>query len=259
MTWVNDGLPLIVNSMITEFDIEHGNTSIMKEYGLAPQQTIDELNKLSKDERNRRVGLLQRDDKQFAAQLEAGFNNAVERFCTLNNLDTEVDVLAIRRDAVFVVNKPVTICDISESIRFRPKKSYHAYLQIGPRWEFYFHKDGTVDIKNFVQEKNDTTGCLAKLEAGPISMLREFVDVCESTNMDKRKVYQWIRDFARLYKERKLDPEYYREFSRDATFRLDIWGEMTFSDIITDDLIEENLMIDFNYINLIIPLIRLVV
>ena len=258
MTWTNEGLPLIVNSSITEYDISHGNTSIMQEYGLAPQQTIDELNRLGKDERNRRVGLLQRDDKVFAARLEAGFNDAVEKFCERNDLDVEVDVLAIRRDAVFVVNKPVNTVKLSPSIHFRPKVTYHAFLQLGPRWEFYFHKDGYVDIKNFVQEKNDISGCLTKLKPGPIAMLQEFIDVCEATNMDKRKIYQWIKNFSQLYKERQLDPEYYREFTRDANFRLDILGEMTFSDIVTDDLIDENLMIDFNYIQLIIPLIRTV-
>lgn len=258
MNWINDGLPIIVNSLITEYDIAHGNTSIMREYHLAPPETMDELDKLDKDERNRRVGLLQRGNKPFANALENGFNAAVNRFIEANNLDSEVDILAIRRDAIFVVNRPVDVTSLSDNITFRPKNEYHAHLQIGPRWEFYFKADGTIDIKNFIQTKNDVNNCIEKLKPGPLAMLSEFIDVCESTNMDKRKVYEWLRELARLYKAKELDPEYYREFTTDATFRLDFWGEMTFADIVSDSLIE-NLMIDFNYINLIIPLIRTVI
>lgn len=258
MNWTNEALPLIVNASITEYDIKRGNTSIMAEYGLAPAETLAELNKLPKEERNVRVGLLQRDDKIFAKRLEAGFNDAVKRFCEINHLDPEVDILSIKRDAVFVVNKPVDTPAISENVLFRPKNTYHAHLQLG-RWEFYFKADGTVDIKNFVQESKDTTGCLPKLQAGPISMIKEFIEVCESTNMDRRKVFEWFKEFCRLYKERKLDPEYYREFSREASYRLDIWGEMTFADILDETLMDENLIIDFNYINLIIPMLKVII
>ena len=90
MTWTNDGLPFLVNSLITEYDIKSGNTSIMRTYQLADSDTISKLEKLPKGERVRQVGLMQRDDKEFAKKLEASFNDAVDKFLKANELDVDV-------------------------------------------------------------------------------------------------------------------------------------------------------------------------
>jgi hypothetical protein len=258
MTWTNDGLPLLINSQITEYDIKSGNTSIMHTYHLMPEETIRELEALEKDQRLIRVGLLMRENKEFSKALEASFNDAVNRFIDANDLDRDVDILAIRRDAVFVVNRPIRQTQFGEHLKFRPKNEYHAALQIGPRLEFYFKRNGQIDIKNFVQEDKDFGHALVKLKPGMLSFLQEFVDVAEGSNMDLRKVYAWIKEFAKYYKERELDVEYYREFTREALFRVNGFDGPTMMDIVPDDMIDD-VDITFNYRNIIIPLLQIIV
>ena len=258
MTWTNDGLPFLVNSLITEYDIKSGNTSIMRTYQLADSDTISKLEKLPKGERVRQVGLMQRDDKEFAKKLEASFNDAVDKFLKANELDVDVDVLAIRRDAIFVVNHPISQTRFADYINFVKKNQYHAALQIGPRLEFYFKNDHSVDIKNFVQEEKDTEHALQKLQPGVISFLQEFVDVAEGCNMNRTKVYQWMREFCTYYKEKSLDIEYYREFTREAMFSVKTDDGITMMDNIPDYMVDD-LEISYNYKNIIIPLLQILI
>ena len=107
MNYLNDGLPFLVNCSITEYDIKSGNVSVMSEYNLIPKETIDEIARLPKSERVKRVGILQINNKPFAKSLENGFNLAVQEFIKQNGLDIDVDILAVKKDAVFVINKPI--------------------------------------------------------------------------------------------------------------------------------------------------------
>lgn len=256
MQWINDGLPLLMNALIVEYDIKSGNTSILRECQLIPEDEIKQIESKPKNERLVLVGLRQRETPGLAREMEKAFDDAVEAFITKNGLDTDTDVLAIRRDAVFVVNRPIRHRKISENIVFRPKNQYHAYIQLG-RIEFYFKQDG-IDIKQFVQADKDVNNALEKLKPGMLSFLQEFVQVAEGCNMDRRKMYRWIADFCTYYKNRELDLEYYREFTRDAAFRVRVMGEETFSDWLSEDMIDD-LEIGYNYLNVIVPLMQILV
>lgn len=257
MQYVNEGIPFMVNSLVTEYDIRHGNTSIMRHFGLSSLDVIDRLDSLPKSERNRQVGLMVRDDHDFGRRLEKGFNDAVEQFLSQNGLDIDVDIQAIRRDAVFVVNRPVRKPKIGDAIEFVPKNEYHALLKL-KQLEFYFGQGDRLDIKNFVSAESDINHAVEKLQPGPISFIREFIEVCEGSNMNRRRIYPWIREFAEYYKKKQLDFEYYREFTRDALFRVNIDGEPMYLDIMTDDMVDD-LDISFNYLQLFIPLLQVVI
>lgn len=258
MNYVNDGLPFLVNCLITEYDIERGNTSVMRHFKLAREDVISQLESLPKKERNVKVGLMQREDKMFAKSLEAGFDTAVKKLVVQNNLDMDIDVLCVRRDAVFVVNKSIQQPRVGDSILFRPKHEYHAALQIGPKMHFFFESGKPVRVDHFIQETKDSDGILDKLRPGMFDFLEEFVQICESTNMNRRRVYEWMANFCNAYKGRALDVEYYREFNREASFRF-IDGDMTtLMDYVPDDMINA-LDISFNYVNIIIPLLQILI
>ena len=257
MQYVNDGIPFLVNSLITEYDIRHGNTSIMRHFRLQPDDVVTRLDALPKGERNRQVGLMVRDDHEFGKRLEKGFNDVVEEFLSVNGLDIDVDIQAIRRDAVFVVNHPVRVTNIGDAVHFVPKNEYTGILKL-KQLEFYFRADGSVDIKNFVSTDSDINHALEKLQPGPIAFLQEFMEVCATSNMDRRKIYRWIKEFAEYYKAKKLDFEYYREFTRDALFRFVVDGEPFYGDVMTEEMVED-LDISYNYLNLFVPLLQVLI
>lgn len=259
MLWINDSQPFLVNAAITEYDIRQGNVSVMKTFQLAPDDTIKELMSLPKDERNVRVGLLMREDKSFSKALEKGFDDVVKQFIENNGLDLEEDVLAIRRDAVFVINRDIPQPNVGEYVTFRPKGVYHSYLQLNTKLEFFFAGDELPEVKGFVQAKNDINNALEKLKPGMFSFLKEFIDVCRMSNMNRRTIYKWLKDFCKYYKEKALDLEYYREFTREALFRIKGLGDDdTMTELVTDDLLD-NLDISYNYLHIIIPLLQIII
>lgn len=258
MNYVNDGLPFLVNSQIVEYDIARGNTSVMREFKLLPEETIAHLENLSKEDRVREVGLLQRNDKLLANQLEGLFTRVVQMFMEQNNLDQDVDVLCIRRDAVFVVNKPISQPRVGNHILFRPKSTYHAALQLGPRWHFFFERGKPVKVDNFLNEKKDINGALPKLREGIMDFLSEFVDVCEGHNMNRREIYHFLNQFCTAYKERRVDICYYREFTADALYHIVSEDTETYLEDVPDYMVED-IDIGFNYRNIIVPLCQILI
>ena len=257
MTYTNDGLPLLINCQITEYDIESGNTSMMRHYQLVDEDTINHLERMPKEERVISVGLLQRNNREFAKMLEASFNKSVDQFLAQNDLDKDVDVLSIRKDAVFVVNKPVNHPNIGKHIHFRPKHIYHAAILLN-RWHFFFEKNKPVKVDFFINEEKDPNRAIPKLREGIMDFLREFVEVCESSNMNRSLIYPWLKDFCTAYKEKRLDLEYYREFTPDALFHINDGDGSTYMEDVPDYLIED-LDISFNYRNIIVPLCQILI
>lgn len=84
MFWKNDLISIAVNAEIVEYDIKHGNTSIMEAFQMVDQELIDHLNSLSKKKRVEAVGVMQGKDPDFAKALEDNFDIAVNEFLEAN-------------------------------------------------------------------------------------------------------------------------------------------------------------------------------
>ena len=151
MFWRNDLIDFVVNAEIIEYDVKAGNASISKEYKLLPDEITDSWLAMDGKQRKIACGNMQRDDQDYAMKLEASFNDAVDKFITLNNLDRDSDIIAIKRDAVFVLNKTIKHEWTGDHVHFRPKERYHAYLYLKTKdkqeYEFYFERNGNIEIK----------------------------------------------------------------------------------------------------------------
>lgn len=258
-------IKLITNSLITEYDIRQGNISVMKAFQLVSDEKIASLKKLPKDQRVREVGLMMRDDKEFAERLERGFDEIVHQFIQKNELDMDVDITDIRRDAVFVVTKHPTHCTLGNgAVVFRPKGEYHAMIRINPMVTAFFRSNRKedephVEVHGIVRRGSTEYQELSKkLENGPFAFLEEFVGICEASGSNKTKIYEWIKEFCLLYKQKALDLEYYREFNREGGFRLRMGNDITIRDTISETDLED-LDISYNYRNLIVPILQIIV
>lgn len=267
MMWSNDKLSILANSLITEYDIRQANVSVMDTFGLVPAEELKRLRALPKDQRVRTVGLMIRDSKDLAKKLEEGFNTIVSSFIRANDLDTDVDVTDIRRDAVFVVNRPIKYKTFADGkIRFVQKNRYHAMLKFPNNLGFFFRvrsegdKDLSIVVDGLINKQSEERDdIIRKLVPGPLALLNEFVDVVESCNFHRFTIYKWLIEVADLYKRRQLDIEYYRELTRNAMFHVtDPSGDSSYVDYVDEAFIDD-LDITYNYTNVIIPLLRLVV
>lgn len=248
MIFTNNNIVFEVSSEIIEYDISSANVSICREYKLLPTETIDAIANLQKQERVIAIGKLQRKDKEFSKSLEKGFNDAVKRFIQNNGLH-ESDIIAIKKDAVFVINKNIPNPIVGTHINFVKKNIYHAFIRIKP-YEIYFKRDGTIDVKGKDDEKT-------KYHLnGILGLLKKLVDTCESYGTSKAVINQFMKRAVDDYKELRLPINTYRNFNTDTFVSVD--GDMTVDyDFINIDNFESlNIDIGYNYVNFILPLYR---
>lgn len=239
---------MVLNSTIVEYDIRSANTSILEYYHMLPQKIIDDINKYPKEKREVAIGLILQKDKELSKELEKKFTEVMMRFINDNNLDIDFDVLCIKKDAAFIINKTPMITTYGP-IEFRPKGKYHTFLLVGS-FEFYVNDEDVV-VKGLQKQAH-----LHK--DGILSLIKDVVDTCRASAWDKSAVYKYLSDLVESYKRKELDFEYYREFNSMSKFKVVIEDHVyMYSDISEEDI--PDLDISYNYINIILPLVRLFV
>lgn len=239
---------MVLNSTIVEYDIKQANVSLLEYYELLSPNQIERIRNMPPDQRKVAVGLLEQRNKELAEKLERGFDEIMMKFITSNNLDIDIDVLTIKKDACFVISKTPKITSFGP-ILFRPKGIYHSFLMIG-NFEFYISDDG-VDVKGLQKQ--------ASLHKdGILHLIKDIVDTAISANGDKSVINKYLSELVNAYKRKELEFDYYREFNSTSQFHLTFDGESYLYDNISDiDL--PDLDISYNYINIILPLVRLFV
>ncbi len=251
MQWSNKLKVFEIDSNIVEWDMHSANLSICKEYGLLTPRQIDKISKLPKLDRNIAIGKIGQKSKEFAKSLEEHFDIVVNEFIEQNNLNRDDDILDIRKDAVFTINKKITHSKIGNNIEFIPKHQYHSFIRLD-RFDFLMN-DTEMSVKGF-QEYQELH------QDGMLDLIRDALEMCSEYHMDSACVNEYLSDMVNLYKNYELDIEYYREFNNGSSFTVIDDGNVYSLKTVSMDYIKENnltLDISYNYLNLILPLIRI--
>lgn len=237
-----------VNSTITEYDIRHANTSLMRYYDIYPSEKLDAIDKMPKAKREYVVGMLCRNDKTINKKLSKSFDDMMLKFLESNEL-TEDDLISIKKDAAFVINRNVKK-RIFDCVEFAIKNSYCAYIKI-PQYEFYIKKDKTVDVKG-IGDKD----ALKLHENGILEFINTVIDLY--SKQDTEELSRYLHEFMEVYKNRELPFDYYREFNSQSAFiSHDEMGGTVILDELDDSMISD-IDITFNYVNVIMPIVRVV-
>lgn len=253
MFYLNKDRPFIINSEIIEWDIKSANLSIIKEYNLLSEDKIEKIEKMNKQNRVVFVGKEMGKDKEFSKTLENSFNLITDEFIKLNQLEEDYDILAIKRDAVFTINKKPAITKLGKYINFVPKNTYTSFIYIKP-YEFYF-TDNDIEIKGLSKNFEDEIKPLH--QEGILVFLKDVVEIAANTNMNLKKINTYLSEFVKAYKKKELPFDYYREFNASSKFKYIMYDNEMLMDNI-DDSILGSIDIQYNYINIILPLIQLI-
>lgn len=239
--------------MIQEWDIAKGNVSIMKEFNmLKDTKKLEWISNLPKDKRNVYVGdKLLKTGEISAKELENNFDIMVKKFIELNGLDPDYDIISIKRDAVFVVNKEIRFPQMSENVVFRPKMTAHAFILLNGI-ELYF-SDDDVEIKGLSKNIDDIK---ALHKEGMLRFLRDVVEIVESHPDNPRDLYKYLHEYISAYKRKELTFDNYREFNPQSKYVCSIDGSFLSSDEMDDDLFEF-IDISYNYKNIIKSIVPL--
>ena len=235
----------IPSANIIEYDIRAAGMSIFIEKGFIDQKYAEHLKTLPKTIRNVRIGLMQQKNKKLNKVKSDGLKEYRNRFIDANKLD-EVNVVSIKHDAIYVVNSKVTETHFDANIDFIKKNKYDMFLRLSPLIEFYYSsKTHTMDCKGLKLPSNDIRLVFIK------KLLRMYNT---SPNKARELLYSTAKDYINL----KLEDEFYKEFNIDNCYRLKNGTTFRRIDMCISPIDMDELDIVHNYMELIVPLIKII-
>lgn len=242
-TFINDNIFYLFNKTIYEYDMKSAGYNLSRAYKLLPEDKLEELGRLKKDRRSIEIGNIQRANPEYKERLKQAFEEARRMFFEANNLQSD-EIISIKKDAIFTT-KYCNCTKFLDYIEFRPKHEYSSYIRLNKKIELYY-SDSQLDIKGLGDE------IIEYHKDYMISFIRLFFQKMETE--DAATVLGFMRRFIDKYKRRELPVGYYRRFDRDPRF--DTFDDgIKFYEYWEDQ--KEDLDISFNYIEVLIKLIKI--
>lgn len=252
--YLNKDISVIKNKVIIEYDLKSANTSLCREYNLLNDKLIEQLESSTKKKRVVNIGKLQRKDSVFKEKLKESFIDIRRRFFIENNIHDD-DILSIKKDAIFCLKECRNVH--FGRCHFVKKNVYTSYIYLN-NLEIYYSPTGKNIMEPTVHVKGIDDVILEYHNDYMISFFKSLFKHMETSS--KSTTLQFYRRFVDKYKNLQLEIGYYREFNDMSVIRL-IDADETYNDEIfipyTDK--QNHIQIDYNYINIIIPLFKILI
>lgn len=242
--FINENMSLLTNAAIVEYDMQDAGFTIIKENKLLNPAVISQLEQVPKAIRTIQIGQLQKTDNTFKSAMSELFVYYIERFIEENQLD-ETNVLRVTKDSVMTVNKACTV-QLIEGIYFSKKNTFNFFMNINKILIFGNVLDNTVKIKNLGDD--------ALLEHDKYIELFKTVFKYLNKGM-KDELFGLLDKIRSQYLERTLPLDYYREFNSSAMYKVASDPNTYLAEV--DESFREKLYIEYNYVNVIMPLFKL--
>lgn len=233
--YINKDIKYIFSNYIREYDISKANINILYCDGLIDDNLYNKLYKASRMERQITIGNLQRQDKRYIESIQNGIKKSKEILFNMNNIQDK-DILTIKNDAIFTINKKLDYTKINDFIEFKEKNIFNNYILLD-KIEIYFsidkiNEDILFDIKGL--------GELAQsLHLNYMTMF--ILDILYYLSIGQLQLaHDEFKSFFEMYSFKKLDKEYYREYNPDSNFSI-INSSYKVSGIEEKDLINVNI------------------
>jgi len=218
------------NTNIIEYDMKDAGLSIIKEFKLLDTVTINYLDNLNKTDKLVAIGRKYIGNKTFSKKHVIGFSKARCLFVD-NNSIKDYEILSIKKDAIFVINKVADDLKIGKNILFVSKHIYTSYMKLFNLEIYYNSVDDTIDIKgignNIYLHKNSF-----------IELIKDFMRMKENNNGSINHMYDIFKHIVVKYKSMRYTVSYYREFNNLSLYKLNIGNSYYIKDIGDKNIID---------------------
>lgn len=136
----------LYGNYIREYDISKCNINMMMVYGVITEKLYNHLYNSDKQYREIYIGNLIRNDKNVYKVISDGIIKYRNMLFMKNNI-TESDILTIKNDAVFVINKNLEYTEFDKYIKFANKSTYTSFFKINNLELYYNINTDVLDIK----------------------------------------------------------------------------------------------------------------
>lgn len=200
-----------VSGRIVEYDIASANITMLKKYNVISKDQYDFLSKLPKQDREIKVGIMQKDPAVYEI-IANGIKAAKAELMQRNNINPN-SIVRVANDAVYINSSvDLTITEFN-GVLFRPKSINSCLLQLGKLLIFCNCTNGIdIDIKGLSKNAQLLHVDYMLSFIGNIIFLIERVSVEEAL----KEVTNFYQDYINL----KLPVGYYRELNSYSCFRI---------------------------------------
>lgn len=244
--YLDKDINYLFNCEIREYDMQEAGFNLIREFNLLKPNQIKSLEELTKDQRHIKIGYYMK-DKEFANKMKLAFTETRRMFFEANDIEDN-DILAIKKDAIFVIKKSCVNQKLGNFINFRPKNQYLGYLYINKIEFYYTNPDTDLDIKHL-------DGGQEVIDYHKDYMIDFIKDLFTMVIYnDRNSVIKYITEFIKAYRNNQLANGYYREFNGESFF--EIIDDNTAIKIKEIDDNFDPLLINkvYNYFNYLVPI-----
>lgn len=236
--YLNKDIVYLKNIDIREYDVASAGFTVIKFKKLLPEETIQSLEKLSKMERNIRIGKLSLRHPIINEEIIKTLEKVRKAFVMVNHLYPE-DILSIKKDALFLIKKNPRVLKIKD-FEFRSKENYTSYCYLNRKEFYYSSYHDKLDIKGLSSDVKEAQ------EKYFLNDIKRFLKLGEK--LSKSQMFDLLKQYRRKYLSRKLPKETYLSLD-SGTFRIGNYG---LKSIAEGDLVHVD--ITQNYLNYLLPL-----
>ena len=224
-------IPYLISHHIYEYDIQKANINVLYALGEITKEYYDVLSEMTKKQREIDVGYMLRDYKGLSDKLKEGIAYYRKKLFKNNNLEDR-DILAIKNDAIFVIDKQLKNTKF-DNVVFLQKNRYSIFLKLSKHLEVYFESDmvnGTIslDVKGIRDDK------LELHHKYMASVIADVLYYMETKDINSGLTY--LSEIYNAYVDKKLPMGYYRNFDAESKYNIRINNSVYEIDYCTDSM-----------------------
>lgn len=214
INYTNKEIPFLISNYIREYDIKKANINILYNANIISSNEYNYLLTCPREERQVKIGLLEQNNPIVVKALQDGITKAKEQFFKDNDINDN-DVLCIKNDAVFLINK-VAYNNKFGNIEFVNKNVYTSFYRLG-NMEIYYYNDMMLGVENI-----DIKGMKDNVLLLHQNYFLEFLLVAfESAQTQSIKdTLDIVITFYNRYLSLDVEKEYYREFNSESLYSM---------------------------------------
>lgn len=242
--YTNKKINIIRDIMIREYDMKMAGLNILYTKGYVDDEAFNKLkNMKNKIARDTIIGKWLRNNNEVNKVMMDEFIEIRKQLFELNDLSDD-DIISIKKDAVFIVDKNIKHLKISDNYEFRIKNEFTDFMYLSDI-EFYYNKyTDKLDVKGLSKEAKEYQ------ENYYFKLIKDLF----KCGKDKDKIFTLLIEFKYNFQNFKLDKGYYK-LIQQPVYPFKLAGNLVYRDEIPNELFNKiSLNSNLNFINELISI-----
>lgn len=210
MLYYNENRPFMFHKVIYEYDMNAASLSLSERYKLLPDETIQHLKLLPKQERVIQTGLIRKKDKEFSRIVDEKLRDVREMFINENKI-SEDDILSLHSDAIIFTSTRKIKTNI-DGINFKQSFQGDGYIRFKRLEMFYTNQNGGyIEYKGAPKEL---------IQTHTLGINRYLIKIFKYIDdFEDEQLFRYMTTFQQRYLQDQLQEHFYVSFGKVGNYK----------------------------------------